>query len=87
MKIAVIGAGALGLYYGALLQKAGNDLHFLLRRDHDAITRDGLQAYSVDGDFHLDSVKGYRARCRPFTGDDREFVDRLIECAIGLEQS
>ncbi|PLY02799.1 MAG: 2-dehydropantoate 2-reductase [Desulfuromonas sp.] len=61
MKIAVVGAGALGLYYGALLQKSGNKLHFLLRRDYDAITRRGLQVCSVDGDFHLKPVKGYRS--------------------------
>ena len=34
MRIAVIGAGALGLYYGALLQKNGEDVHFLLRSDY-----------------------------------------------------
>lgn len=60
MRIAVVGAGALGLYYGAMLQKAGNDVHFLLRRDFDAITAKGLMIYSVNGDFHLSKVKGYR---------------------------
>ncbi|AJF05358.1 putative 2-dehydropantoate 2-reductase [Geoalkalibacter subterraneus] len=59
MRIAIIGAGALGLYYGALLQRAGNDVRFLLRRDLDEISRRGLTITSPRGDFHLEQVKGY----------------------------
>jgi 2-dehydropantoate 2-reductase len=59
MRIAIVGAGALGLYYGAMLQRAGHDLHYLLRRDYQAIMQKGLQVFSVNGDFHLDNVKGY----------------------------
>ncbi|HEY3423802.1 MAG TPA: putative 2-dehydropantoate 2-reductase [Negativicutes bacterium] len=61
MRIAIVGAGALGLYYGALLQRSGEDVCFLLRRDHDAITRHGLRINSINGDFALPHVKGYRA--------------------------
>jgi 2-dehydropantoate 2-reductase len=60
MRIAVVGAGALGLYYGAMLQRAGNDVSFILRRDFEAIKTNGLHVYSVDGDFHLEPVKGYK---------------------------
>ena len=60
MKIAVVGAGALGLYYGALLQKSGQDVHFLLRRDYEAITTAGLKVFSINGDFTLPQVRGYR---------------------------
>ncbi len=60
MKIAIVGAGALGLYYGALLQKNGEDVHFLLRRDYEAITRQGLKVFSINGDFQLPRVQGYR---------------------------
>lgn len=60
MRIAVIGAGALGLYYGALLQRAGEDVRFLLRRDFEAVSRGGLTVTSPAGDFHLDSVRGFR---------------------------
>jgi len=61
MRIAIIGAGALGLYYGALLQRAGHDVRFLLRRDLEAIARRGLTVTSPRGDFHLEQVKGFAA--------------------------
>lgn len=60
MKIAIIGSGALGLYYGALLQRGGHEVHFLLRRDYDAIMSRGLTVHSVNGDFSLPSVAGHK---------------------------
>lgn len=60
MRIAIVGAGALGLYYGAMLQKGGEDVRFLLRRDYEAIMRQGLVVHSINGDFHLPGVRGFR---------------------------
>lgn len=60
MRIAVIGAGALGLYYGAMLQRSGQQVVFLLRRDFQAITTGGLGVTSPSGDFRLDRVAGFR---------------------------
>jgi 2-dehydropantoate 2-reductase len=42
-RIAIIGAGALGCYYGAKLVKAGEDVHFLVRSHRAALTVRGLQ--------------------------------------------
>jgi 2-dehydropantoate 2-reductase len=61
MRIAIVGAGALGLYYGALLQRSGQDVHFLLRRDFEAVSSSGLKVFSSDGDFELPAVRAYRA--------------------------
>ena len=52
-KIAVIGAGAVGGYYGARLAEAGHEVHFLVRRDYHAVTANGLKVTSPDGDFVL----------------------------------
>lgn len=76
MSIAIIGSGALGLYYGAMLQHAGEEVHFLLRRDLGAITQRGLSVTSVNGDFHLTKVNGYASSA------DMPTVDTVI---IGLK--
>ncbi len=56
-SIAVIGAGAVGGYYGARLAQAGHDVRFLLRRDLEAVRERGLRVHSHLGDFHLPSVR------------------------------
>lgn len=61
MKIAIIGSGALGLYYGGLLQRSGQDVHFLMRRDFDAVRKTGLKVFSINGDFHLPEVSAYQS--------------------------
>lgn len=56
MKIAVIGCGALGSYYGALLGRAGHQVHFLLRSDYDAVRERGVLIKSVEGDFTVKPI-------------------------------
>jgi 2-dehydropantoate 2-reductase len=51
--IAIVGAGAVGGYYGAKLARAGNSVHFLLRSDYDVVRRRGIVVKSRDGDFEL----------------------------------
>src|SRR5262245_54334306 len=53
MKIAVIGCGALGSYYGGKLCRDGQEVHFLLRSDYDVIRRRGVRVSSPEGDFHF----------------------------------
>jgi 2-dehydropantoate 2-reductase len=53
MKIAVVGCGALGSFYGAKLCRTGRDVHFLLRSDYDAVRRKGVTIRSIEGDFHV----------------------------------
>jgi 2-dehydropantoate 2-reductase len=52
MKIAVVGPGALGSYYGAKLSYAGEEVHFLLRSDYDAVKRNGVAIHSPEGNFN-----------------------------------
>jgi 2-dehydropantoate 2-reductase len=54
MKIAVMGSGGIGGYFGGLLARAGEDVTFIARGAHlEAIQRNGLQVNSAAGDFHV----------------------------------
>lgn len=58
MKIAVMAAGGLGGYYGALLARDGHDVMFIARGAHlDAIRKNGLTIRSVNGDFVIKPAK------------------------------
>jgi 2-dehydropantoate 2-reductase len=66
MKILVMGAGAIGAFYGAWLQRAGDEVYFCARGEHLHTLREhGLQVKSLTGDFHL-AVKA--------SSDPREFA-------------
>jgi len=54
-SIAVVGAGAVGGYYGARIARE-LDVRFLMRGDLEVVKEGGLHIRSVDGDFHLDPV-------------------------------
>jgi len=53
MRIAVIGCGAVGSFYGGKLARAGHDVHFVLRSDYDTVRRKGVFIRSSQGDFHF----------------------------------
>lgn len=59
-KIAIVGSGAVGSYYGARLVEAGEDVTFLLRSDYDHITKNGLKISSIAGDLNLKNVQCVR---------------------------
>lgn len=61
MKIAVVGCGALGSFYGARLAARGEEVHFLMRSDYEAVKRNGLTIHSPDGELHLQP----ECACRP----------------------
>ncbi len=50
MKIAVVGCGAVGSYYGAKFGYSGQETHFLLRSDYGAVRRKGVLIRSSEGD-------------------------------------
>jgi 2-dehydropantoate 2-reductase len=60
MRIAIVGAGALGCYYGSMLAKQGYDVHFLMRRDYESVKKYGLRVKSCNGDFLLHPVQCYQ---------------------------
>ena len=58
MKIAVIGTGGVGGYFGGRLAMAGNDVTFVARGTHlEAILNKGLMVKSINGDFTVKPAK------------------------------
>lgn len=58
MRIAVMGAGGTGGYFGGLLAQSGEDVTFIARGEHlKAIQRNGLHIESVHGDFTIHPAK------------------------------
>ena len=52
MRVAVLGAGAIGAYVGASLARGGADVHLVARGANlEAMRRDGVQVLSARGDF------------------------------------
>jgi 2-dehydropantoate 2-reductase len=58
MKIAIIGSGGVGGYFGARLAASGQDVTFIARGAHlQAMQKKGLKILSALGDLHLPEVK------------------------------
>jgi 2-dehydropantoate 2-reductase len=58
MKIAIVGAGAIGGYVGAKLSLAGEDVTFIVRGANlDAISRNGMKLILEDGSEHIARTK------------------------------
>src|SRR6266700_928705 len=58
MRIAVMGSGGVGGYFGARLARAGLDVTFIARGEHLAAMRaQGLEVRSALGGFRLEPVK------------------------------
>ena len=54
MRIAILGAGAVGSYYGALLARAGHEVELLARGDNrKAIATEGLQVRTPEEEFRV----------------------------------
>jgi 2-dehydropantoate 2-reductase len=76
VRVAVLGAGAIGAYVGAALHRGGTDVTLIARGRHlEAMRRDGVRVLSPRGDF-LAAV--------PATGDPAE-VGQVDYIVLGLK--
>lgn len=76
MRVAVLGAGAIGAYVGAALARAGVDVHLIARNQHlEALRRDGVRVRSDRGDF----------AARPPATDDPAEVGPVDFVFLGLK--
>ncbi|HEY3305812.1 MAG TPA: 2-dehydropantoate 2-reductase [Candidatus Binatia bacterium] len=79
MRIAVMGAGAVGGYFGARLAAAGQNVAFIARGSHlDAMRKEGLKVKSIQGDLHIRAL---------FTSDPSEIgsVDLVLFCVKSFD--
>jgi 2-dehydropantoate 2-reductase len=76
VKVAVLGAGAIGAYVGAALHRAGVDVHLIARGPQlEALRRDGVRVLSPRGDFDA----------RPPATDDPADVGPVDHVFLGLK--
>ncbi|MFF3565813.1 2-dehydropantoate 2-reductase [Streptomyces sp. NPDC002574] len=76
MRIAVLGAGAIGAYWGAALHRGGADVHLIARGEHlRAIRADGVRVLSPRGDFVA----------RPHATDDPAEIGPVDYVFLGLK--
>lgn len=61
LRYGIIGTGAIGGYYGAMLARSGKEVHFLFHSDYDFVKANGLQVDSPKGSFHLDGIHAWHA--------------------------
>src|SRR5688500_11394434 len=80
MRIAVMGAGAVGAYFGAKLALAGHDLAFIARGEHlQAMQRRGLRVITPAGNFDVQNAR--------FTADPNDvgIVDLILFCVKSFD--
>lgn len=53
MKIAIVGAGAIGTFYGVKLAQAGHDVRFLLRSDYEVVRKNGFEVHDCGNVFRV----------------------------------
>src|SRR5438309_3700418 len=60
-RIAIVGSGAIGSYYGAKLAHGGSDVHFLMRGDLSEIRREGFSVHGKGENFRVAKVNCYNS--------------------------
>src|SRR5678815_2161925 len=60
LRIAVVGTGAIGSFYGGKLAVGGRDVHFLVRGGFDQIKRSGISICGKKENFHVANAQVYQ---------------------------
>ncbi len=59
-SVAIVGSGAIGLYYGGRLAESGIEVKFLARSDYDQLSKSGLKVESINENFHLTKISVFK---------------------------
>jgi 2-dehydropantoate 2-reductase len=87
MRIAILGSGGVGGYFGGRLAAAGNDVAFISRGAHlEALRAHGLRIVSPNGDLHLPVVHATNSTASVGPVDIVFFTVKLYdtEAALGM---
>jgi len=88
MRIAIMGAGALGGYFGARLHQAGQDVILIARGAHlDAIRNGGLYVDSPNGNAHLTDILATNDPSTVGTVDCVLFFVKNYDLAAAVQQA
>lgn len=74
LKIAVVGTGAIGSYYGARLAKSGVEVRFLVRSDFTQVSKHGIQVTQPSEQWTVHPVQAH------LTAEEIGAVDLVIVC-------
>lgn len=69
-SVLVVGAGAIGSFYGALLKKAGCHVSVVLRSDYEVVSQSGFEISSPMGNLSWQPDRVYRDGDRPDVAPD-----------------
>jgi 2-dehydropantoate 2-reductase len=61
LRMAIVGSGSVGTYYGAKLAHGGSDVHFLMRGDLSAVQRDGIFVRGDGENFRVPKINCYNS--------------------------
>ncbi len=75
MKVLIVGTGAIGGFYGALLAKQGAEVSVVCRSDYDAVKTSGIHIQSTLGEWTFKPAAVYRQ-----AGEAESPPDHVILC-------
>lgn len=59
-RVLIVGAGAVGGFYGAALARVGTEVSLICRSDYDAVRDEGYRVESINGDFTFRPAQVFR---------------------------
>lgn len=84
-NILIVGAGAIGSFYGAILKKAGCAVSTVLRSEYDAVKADGIRISSPLGDLSYRPDHVYRDGDTPV--DTPDYLILCVKVLPGLDRA
>jgi len=85
-RVLVLGAGALGAFYGAVLARAGCAVSVVARSDFAVVTAEGYRIESTMGDLSFRPARVLRSSAEAAGGEPFEFVLVALKLVSGVDR-